>query len=314
MQPVVPVDGDFLASLDHLGVLHFSGDDAETFLQGQLTCDVARTRAARCIPGAYCSPKGRMLANFLLWRDEPGFAMALARDVLGAVHRRLSMFVLRSKVKIADLTASTALLGFAGPTADEAARLALARLPQSGGEAVPAGSGVTAIRLLDGRLMVVATSGAAAALRDTIGSRLAIADARIWRWLDIRHGLPLVTLPTQDQLIPQMANLEILGGVSFDKGCYTGQEIIARTQHLGRVKRRMFVANVGAPAVAGDAVYTEELGDQASGLVVNAEPSPEGGYDALAVVQTDSRGRSPMHLKSLGGPLLRFLEIPYPIA
>jgi hypothetical protein len=110
-----------------------------------------------------------------------------------------------------------------------------------------------------------------------------------------------------------MANLELIGGVSFEKGCYTGQEIVARTQHLGRVKRRMFLANVPAPAQAGDALYSDDLGDQVGGTVLNAEASPEGGYDLLAVIQTGSQERSTVRLKARDGPALRFLPLPYAV-
>jgi folate-binding protein YgfZ len=123
-----------------------------------------------------------------------------------------------------------------------------------------------------------------------------------------------VSAATQDQFLPQMANFELLGGVSFDKGCYTGQEIVARAQHLGRVKRRTFLANVAAVAAAGDELYSEGLGDQASGMVLNSEASPDGGHDLLAVVQTASRESSTVHLRALDGPVLRFLPLPYAIA
>jgi len=139
-------------------------------------------------------------------------------------------------------------------------------------------------------------------------------EARLWRWLDIRNGLPWITASTQDELVPQMANLERIGGVSFDKGCYTGQEVVARSQHLGKLKRRMFLANVAERAQAGDKLYGEDLGDQASGVVVNAESSPDGGTDLLAVVQTASREASTVHLSSLDGPELRFLPLPYSLA
>jgi len=111
-----------------------------------------------------------------------------------------------------------------------------------------------------------------------------------------------------------MANFELLGGVSFSKGCYTGQEVVARMQHLGKLRRRMFLANVAAQAEAGDSLYSEDLGDQASGIVVNAESSPDGGHDLLAAVQTASREGSTVRLKSLSGPVLRFLPLPYAVA
>ena len=304
---------NLLASLDHLGILHFSGEDAESFLQGQLSCDVGSIQSSRSTHGAYCSPKGRMLANFLLWREEAGFAMALSRDILGAVHRRISMFVLRSRVKISDASGSVVLLGIAGPGADGALRGILGGLPGRSGEIFRAPGLGTAIRLVDGRLILASVPPVAASLRQQLAGTFRDVGSQVWRWLDIRSGLPLITAPTQDQLVPQMANLELLDGVSFDKGCYTGQEIVARTQHLGKVKRRMFIANVAAAAGAGDPLYSEDLGDQASGLVVNAEPSPDGGHDVLAVVQTASHDRSVVHLKSLSGPVLHFHALPYAI-
>jgi folate-binding protein YgfZ len=227
-----------------------------------------------------------MLANFLLWREADEFAMALSRDIAAPVRKQLSKYVLRSKVKIADASASTVLVGAAG-----------ASLP---------GPVVT---LPDGRLLLALSAEAAAdALRG-----LQLENPALWRWLDIRRGLPLITAATQDQLVPQMTNLELIGGVSFDKGCYAGQEIVARSQHLGKVKRRMFPANVAAEARPGDALYSEDLGPQASGTVVNAEVSPEGGWDLLAVVHAESRERSTVRLKAPDGPVLRFLPLPYAV-
>jgi folate-binding protein YgfZ len=147
-----------------------------------------------------------------------------------------------------------------------------------------------------------------------LSAKLKRVGAPAWQWLDVRRGIPWITAATQDRFLPQMANLELIGGVSFSKGCYTGQEIVARTQHRGKVKRRMFLANVGAAAAPGDELVAEDLGDQAGGTVVNAAPSPDGGCDVLAVTQIGSRERSTVHLKSRDGPVLRFLPLPYPVA
>jgi folate-binding protein YgfZ len=233
-----------------------------------------------------------MLANFLLWRDDKGFAMVLSRDLVGVVQKQLSRYVLRSDVKISDASETTVLVGTAGARADSV----LASFPS--------------IRLNDRRfLFALPATVAPGALKG-----VQLADSAVWRWLDIRGGQPLVTAATQDQFIPQMANLELLGGVSFEKGCYTGQEIVARSQHLGKIKRRMFLAHVPAPARAGDRLYSDDLGEQTGGTVMNAEPSPEGGYDLLAVVQAESRERSAFHLGSPKGPELRFLPLPYEVA
>src|SRR5262249_17886662 len=227
--------GNFTAVLSHLGVLRFSGPDAEAFLQGQLTCDVTAIGPGSIAEGAWCSPKGRMLANFLLWRREDGYAMVLSRDLAASVHKNIAKYVLRSRVTVIDASETTVLVGAAGAEPERRLRGPSAKLP-------------------DGRLLFALPAAEAPdALRG-----VALADAAVWRWLDIRQGLPLVTAATQDQFVPQMANLELLGGVSFDKGCYTGQEIVARAQHLGKVKRRMFIANVSAAARPGDRLYSED--------------------------------------------------------
>jgi len=306
--------GNVLALLSHLGVLQFSGEDAESFLQAQLSCDVARVGLRSSMYGAYCSPKGRMLANFLLWREEAGFCMALSRDIAAAVQKNISRFVLRSKVKVSDASDTIVLAGAAGALAEAALRGLFSELPEMPNEVYRESDAGTVIRLKDGRFVLAWPPATASALVQRLGGALQSVDARVWRWLDIRNGLPLITASTQDRLVPQMANFELIGGVSFDKGCYPGQEVVARTQHLGKLKRRMFLANVAAAAAAGDDLYSEDLGDQASGMVVNAEASPDGGHDLLAVVQTASRESSTVHLKSLTGPVLRFSPLPYAVA
>ena len=305
--------GSVLALLGHLGVLQFSGEDAEAFLQGQLSCDVAAVGLRSSAYGAYCSPKGRMLANFLLWHEEAGFHMALSRDIAPSVHKQLSKFVMRSRVKVSDASDTIVMAGAAGPKAARALQEVFSDFPKQPNQVSRQPGVGTVIHVKDGRFILALTPSSAVVLRQRLANSLVPVKASAWRWLDIRNGVPLVSAATQDQLVPQMANFELLGGVSFEKGCYTGQEVVARMQHLGTLKRRMFLANVPAEAKAGDSLYSEDLGDQASGIVVNAEASPDGGYDLLAAVQTASRENSMVHLKSLGGPALRFLALPYAI-
>jgi folate-binding protein YgfZ len=305
--------GSVFSPLSHLGVLEFSGEDAEAFLQGQLSCDVSGVGSDSSTWGAFCSPKGRMLASFLLWRSETGFFLALPRDILQDVQKRISRFVLRSKVKITDASDALALHGAAGPQAAAALRDIFPALPARSNEVRREPAGGAAILLQDKRFVLAVPADRAAALRQQIADSLKAVNWRAWHWLDIRSGIPWVTAATQDRFVPQMANLELIGGVSFEKGCYTGQEIVARTQHLGKVKRRMFLANVAAACAAGDDLFSEDLGTQASGTIVDAEISPDGGSDVLAVVQIASRESSTVHLKSLDGPALRFLPLPYAI-
>jgi tRNA-modifying protein YgfZ len=299
--------GSVAAPVPQITVLQFTGGDAESFLQGQLTCDVAALRGAAGY-GAWCSPQGRMLASFLLWRHDAGIFMALRADIAAGVQQRIARYVLRAKVAIAP--ARLAVVGLSGPEAGPALHA---------GGAVPlralemtARGGETLIRLDDARFLLALAEGGAEARAAALGARLTRVSPRAWDWLDVCRGIPWITAATQDRLVPQMANLERLGGVSFTKGCYTGQEIVARAQHRGAVKRRMFLANVGADCAAGDELYAEDLGDQAAGIVVNAAPSPDGGTDLLAVVNTASREASVVHLRTPDGPVLRFLPDPAP--
>src|SRR6266849_4818721 len=210
--------GSVFAQLGHLGILQFGGEDAGSFLQGQLSCDVEKVGLRSSTYGAYCSPKGRMLANFLLWREETGFFMALSRDIAPAVQKSISRFVLRSKVKVSDASTDIALMGAAGPRSDGALRDVFPDLPTKPDEVCRQPGMGTVMRLRDGRFVLATEGSGAPALRQRLAGSLELVDARAWRWLDIRGGLPRVTAATQDQLLPQMVNLELLGGVSFDKG------------------------------------------------------------------------------------------------
>jgi folate-binding protein YgfZ len=309
--------GSVIAVLPHLGMLVFSGDDARAFLHAQLSCDVASLPTGRSVPGCYCTPKGRVLANFLLCNEGAKFTMVLARDIAPAIRKRLQMYVLRSRVQIADPGDEHVLVGVSGPAGEAALRGALEAVPPNAHD-VAVESRATVVRLSKDRFLVAAVRESAAALWDALARTLTPVGPTAWQWLEVTSGVPLVTGATQDQFVPQMINLELIGGVSFRKGCYPGQEIVARTQHLGKVKRRMFLAHVAdvAPA-AGDAVYAGPTGDaaggEAQGMIVNAAPAPEGGCDVLAVVQTASVGSGDVRLRGPDGPRLEFRPLPYPV-
>jgi folate-binding protein YgfZ len=276
--------GDVMADLSHLGLLGVIGEDARTFLQAQLSCDIEALGAETSSFGAYCSPKGRMLASFLVWPEGGGFFLALSRTLVGSAANRLGRFVLRSKVVVADRTGDRRL------------------------------NGASVVRLAQDRFLVAVPPDRAEALWRALSSVLRPVGTPCWEWLDITAGIPQVTERTQDEFVPQMANLELLGGVSFQKGCYPGQEVVARIQYLGKAKRRMFLARVEGEAPApGDPLFSADLGDQASGMIVNAAPAPEGGFDVLAVVHTPRPATGTVHLGSLAGALLRFRPLPYAV-
>ncbi len=305
--------GNVMSPLSHLSILGFTGEDAGTFLHGQLSCDVRGLVPGRSTLGSYCSPKGRMLANFLLWGDGAGFEMVLPASVAAAIRKRLSMFVLRSKMRIADNSDSITLIGAAGPGTAPALRALFSEMPATDGEVHHRPGLGSIVRIGDDRFLLAISASEAQQAWAILSRELKAVGTPCWEWLDIRHGIPWVSAATQEQLLPQMVNLELLGGVSFTKGCYPGQEVIARSRYLGQVKRRMFLVNSSERAAEGDALYSEAFGDQASGLIINSQESPDGGYDALAVVQTSDRDQGSVRLKSPRGPEVRFLAMPYPV-
>ena len=303
--------GDFIADLTQFALLSFSGPDARTFLQGQLSCDVdpLATQFLSTF-GAYCSAKGRMLASFLLWRQGEDWHMMLPGSIAEAVKKRLSMFILRAKVKL-ESRSDFALVGIGGPGAAGALHGLITNIPKIPHELVAA-EDLTAIALPGQRWLLCGQRKRVAEASIRMAGVLSRIGTAAWDWTDIREGIPWVTARTQDHFVPQMAAMERIGGVSFKKGCYPGQEIVARSQYLGQLKRRLYRAHVDTTAEAGDEVHSEDMAGQSNGMVVNAAPAPGGGSDILVVVQTDSAENSGVHLRSPSGPLLRFLPLPYP--
>src|SRR5574341_394093 len=203
------------ARLNRYGLLAVSGADAREFLHGQLTNDIAHLPADRAALAGWCTAKGRLLASMLVIPSSDGFLLQLARDLAPAVAKRLSMFILRSKVKIADESEAWAQYGIWD-----------AHLNVAG---VAWDAAVVTVRVDQGRFL-------------RIGRGLELASTRpeeAWTLEEIHAGRPLITAATQDQFVPQMVNFEAIGGVDFQKGCYPGQEIVARAQYRGQVKRRM---------------------------------------------------------------------------
>jgi len=286
------------AHLSSWSLLRVSGADAATFLHGQLSNDLLALGADQAQWSAYCSPKGRMLAGFLIWHDAGGNIM-LACDgtIAPAVAKRLRMFVLRSKVAIEDATADLRTIGVIGDTATP------------GPFQVSHTDGVT-------RVGLPAVDGAARHLRVEPQSLVfAVSiDESNWNAGMVRAGESWITDATQDQFVPQMVNFDALGGINFKKGCYPGQEVVARAHYRGAVKRRMYralVEGLAAPAAAGQALFSAGANAQECGQVANAVRHADGCCELLAVVSMQSRAESTIHLGAPDGPALSFVELPY---
>lgn len=294
-------DATVIAPLTHLGLLECAGEEAKTFLHNQVTSDINHLGADTAQHSAWCSSKGRMLVSFLLFRDGPDYLMQLSADLAPAILKRLQMYILRAKVKITNLSVSRELIGLSGEQAE--ALLQAVKLP------VPARPLATAafdhgkvIRLDATRFEIVVASETAVELWRQLATGARPVGAAVWKWLDIQSGIPLITDATKEEFVPQMANFDQLGGVSFHKGCYPGQEVIARTQYLGKVKRHLYRINADVPISAGNSIYSPENPEHPCGMVANAAQTPDGGYTALAVIQENFVEAGDLELGAPGGP------------
>jgi tRNA-modifying protein YgfZ len=300
---------DLVADLSHNALIGVSGDDAAAFLHAQFTNDVESLAPGGAQWNGWCTPKGRLLATFLLIRAGGRFVLMLPAEIAPAIAKRLQMYVLRSKVKIVDETELYARIGLAG--AQAAAKVAShwgkAPQPMHSGER----DGAICVALGNDRFVALVPPKAAPAMWDLFGAATA-EGADEWEWTSIHAGIPTIVAATQEAFVPQMANFDLVGGVSFTKGCYPGQEIVARTQYRGGLKRRMALAHVGGgdrPA-PGQSVYSPAFGDQSAGTIVNAARAPGGGYDALVVAQLESLAKGDLHLGSPDGPRLEIRSQP----
>ncbi len=307
-------DGAVVAPLVDLGLIRASGVDAAGFLHNLMTNDINGIGPGGARFAGFCTAKGRLLALFLIWRDGDDFLLMLPRDILPMILKKLSMYVLRSKVKLSDASDEKLLLGLSGAVSqaptfprelDSLARFGVTRI--DGGQA---------IRLDQTRWLLALDPDSAAPRWEQLATSVRPVGLAAWQWLEIAAGQPRVLAATQEAFVPQMLNMELpaVAGVSFSKGCYPGQEIVARTQYLGKVKRRTFRARLGAAPVPGTHVYAPETGDQHCGAIVSAAPSPAGGFECLVCVQIGAVEAGEVHVGTLAGERLEFLPLPYAIA
>jgi folate-binding protein YgfZ len=224
--------------LVHLGVITISGADAATFLQGQITCNVNDLSDIKCSIGAICNPKGRAITTFLLVKKDDTFLMILPQELLSSVQKRLQMYVLRSKVTLTDSSDELCLLGLSDDLlmSGETAEPLFATTRQDN----------VVVKLNNRSLIIVEVDNAQSFWLEQLNLGFQPESSAKWRYLNILSGIPWLTAATSEEFIPQMLNLDKLGGISFTKGCYTGQEIVARTHYLGKAKRELFVAECNA--------------------------------------------------------------------
>ncbi len=299
----MPLTIDGLVALSHWGLIRARGADAVSFLQGQLTNDVATLDASQARLAGFCSAKGRLQASFVVCKlADDELLLACAASVLPATLKRLSMFVLRAKCKLTDASAELRLFGAAGATTARWTNESpvWARHEAEGGS-------VLRLPDVDGVPRCVVLLDAARPL--PLAPALTLDT---WRLLEVRSGIPLIEAATVDQFVPQMLNYEVIGGVDFRKGCYPGQEVVARSQYRGTIKRRMFLFESDALLAAGQEVFHSADAGQPAGMVVNAAPLIDrAGCAVLVEVKLAALESGQLHAGSGDGAVLRLAALPY---
>ncbi len=298
--PLPPGWADGMAApLLDLGLIAAEGPDALTFLQSQLTNDVEQMPLDGWRWFGFCNAKGRLQAILCGWRadlaEAPALRLALPLPMVEVLRRRLSMFVLRAKVKLHDRSGERIAFGLAGEAARAWLQRRCGQVP--GPQAVAHVGGLTVLGLASvaadpparaplERWVLECPVADAPALWHDLREHLAGASGELWRWLDVLSGVPRVLPATWEAFVPQMVNLEVVGGVSFRKGCYPGQEVVARSQYLGKLKRRMALGYVDGPAPPPGADVLASDRVEPCGQVVLAAPAPSGGAHLLFECQT----------------------------
>jgi len=301
-----------LFDLSHLGLVRVRGEDAVDFLQGQLTNDVRKVTSGTSQLSSYCSVKGRMMANFRVFPLGDDIFLQMPRSRVAPMVQRLRMFVLRAQVTLDDVSDEMAQIAMAG----HCALAILGDLAPVEIDGVIQGNGFACIRVpgRDPRFLLVGSPQALKTQWEKAAHRALPANPEAWRLLDIRAGLPTVYEQTVEAFVPQMANMQLVNGVSFTKGCYTGQEVVARMQYLGKLKRRMYrvrCETLACPEPGTELYAPGSASGQGAGLILDASPAPEGGCEAMAVIEIAAVQAGEVRIGDAEGAVLEFLDLPY---
>jgi folate-binding protein YgfZ len=313
-QTELAANGNVLCNLSHLGLLEISGTDAVTFLQGQVTNDVKlllgnNAHFSNAHYSAYCTPKGRILALFLAFAHFDHIHLQFNHELLEPIMKRLKMYVMRSNVEIKDATDSIIKFGINGPEAASLLARSHVNIPTNINE-LTSFEDCTILKLptIEGsqRFEIFTDETNAPAIWDALKIHCKIVEKPCWDWLEIQTGIPDVSLKTQEQFVPQMLNLDLLNGISFKKGCYTGQEIVARTHYLGSVKRRTYLASITNTLAPSDGDKVLDDVQNEVGQIVRIAPNNANGFDALIELRIDAQqtgkvfwGTTPINFKPL---------------
>jgi len=304
--------GDIITDLSYFGLIKVAGFDAENFLQGQFTNDVRQVTAESHQLTAWCTHKGRILVSFRLFKRDDAYYLLLPQDSVDSTIKRLQMYKLRAAVKLEEVSNSLLRIGIAGANSTQILTDCLGEAPPSDMNASLTVNTITVLHIpgtLPRYMVFTETPQALWQCATKIAQKV---EANAWQLLDILAGLPQIVPATAEAFIPQMVNFHAIEGVSFKKGCYTGQEVVARMRYLGSLKRRMYLALIDTDVIPqpGDLLYISD-GEESVGKIVNAVAYPKGGAIALAVIQISHVNADEIYWRSQQGKALKLMDLPY---
>lgn len=306
------IDENVFCQADYLGIIKVTGDDAQSFLQGQFSNDVALTSESHSQLNSYNSPKGRLYAIFRLFKSTDDYYLLLPKEILEPVIKRLRMFVMRSKVVLEDLSENWTTIGLSGSLV----KSSISHFPGEVNGVIHENE-LTYIQIpgTEKRLLIIGPTDEITKLKSSIEQNFSEVDENFWKRLDIHAGFPSIYSSSQEEFVAQMVNLQLVDGVSFTKGCYPGQEVVARMHYLGKLKKRMYrvvIEGNSIPAPAENLYLANNDNTQSIGQIVDAQLNDSGGIDALAVLQTKVIGdESDIRVGSTDGTSIEIADLPY---
>ncbi len=287
--------GDVMCDLSHLAILEVSGTDSAEFLQNQFTNDINALEVGNSQFDGWCTPKGRLVALFRVIRvANERFLLILPRDLAAEAEKKLQMFVFRSKVEISNLSETAVRIGLSGPHAEEQLQSVAETTVPTETDHAAISEQCTIVRLPPGpnpRFLVVTDAEPAKKIWSHFDVQSAPVGRGPWELMKIRAGVPSIFTDTKESFVPQMVNLQSINGLSFQKGCYPGQEVVARMEYLGKLKRKMFpifIHQESAPTVGSKLYSTSSKSAQGAGEVVSIEKNGDGEWEGLAVVEVSA--------------------------
>lgn len=307
----------YISVLTDLSLIEVTGENAAEFLHNQLSNDVQHLGVDGTRLAAYCTPKGRMLASLLFWKTGASIFLQISSTLQASIQKRLQMFVMRAKVKLNNVSEEYVAMGLGGENAGKTLQLWFPQLPENVNAKIDNDFG-SLIRATDAfghaRYEWIIKHDVLENIWPELETKLTRVSNHVWRRAEILAGIAHITDKTQELFVPQMVNFELIGGVNFKKGCYPGQEIVARSQYLGKLKRRMFIAEILSNDVqAGMEVFSSTDASQPCGTIVNAEIQGENSYICLVELKVADQEAGISHLGSNTESTLKFFPLPYPM-